>query len=142
MSDGPGMITATTPQSDVVPTAATPDGRMAVAKAVALFCFLGAGAYAAADVPPSPAADTFFSMAPPIGVILWLERDAHRTGVGAAYDMGFLLWPSYTRLPFIPWYALKTRGRAGWRLLLLLFLLTGASDVGELLGTLLVVGRR
>lgn len=51
-----------------------------------------------------------------LAVILWLQKDATRTGVGAVHDWGYFLllgWPIV-----IPWYAFKTRGRAGWALTL------------------------
>ena len=65
-----------------------------------------------------------------MGVLPWLQRDTHRTGVAAVHDSGFLL--AIISVVFIPWYAWKTRGGwAGWRLALLLFLLMSAADIGQ-----------
>ena len=61
------------------------------------------------------------SFGPLLAVILWLQKDARRTGVGSVHDWGYFLllaWPVV-----IPWYALKTRGRSGWRLTAGLFVL-------------------
>jgi hypothetical protein len=52
-------------------------------------------------------------------VILWLQTDAKRTGVAAIQDWGLFVWLAWPIV--IPWYALKTRGRAGWRLAFRLF---------------------
>ena len=105
---------------------------------MALFCALGAAAYAIAQVTPSPPAALFFRFAPSMSVILWLESDTRRTGVAAVHDFGLLIW--FTSVVFIPWYAWKTRGRSGWRFAILLFVLMGAADVGEALGLLFVDG--
>ena len=62
-----------------------------------------------------------------MAVILWLQQDARRTGVGSVHDLGYFLllaWPIV-----IPWYAFKTRGRSGWRLAIGLFGLIGAAYV-------------
>jgi len=51
--------------------------------------------------------------------------------VGAVQDWGYFLllaWPFV-----IPWYAFRTRGRGGWRLIVVLFsLISGASIIGAL----------
>jgi hypothetical protein len=96
--------------------AGSPDVTLTVAKLAALFCSLAAGVYAATQAEPSPIVALFLSGGPLLAVILWLQKDARRTGVGAVQDLGYFLllaWPLV-----IPWYALKTRGRAGWALLL------------------------
>jgi len=64
-------------------------------------------------------------------VILWLERDAHRTGVGAVLDLGFFLW--FAWLVVIPWYSWKTRGSRGWQLSLGLFTLIGSAYIAAAL---------
>ena len=51
-----------------------------------------------------------------LAVILWLQKDGQRTGVGAVQDWGFFPWLAWPVL--IPWYTFKSRGRTGWRLLL------------------------
>jgi hypothetical protein len=82
-----------------------------VAKLAALFCSLAAAPYAAMRIEPSPVVALFLSGAPLLAVILWLQRDAQLTGIGAVQDLGYFLlfaWPAV-----IPWYAFKTRGRKG-----------------------------
>lgn len=101
----------------------------------ALFCSLAAAAYAATQADPSPVVELFFSGGPLLAVILWLQQDARRTGVGSVQDWGYFLllaWPVV-----IPWYAFKTRGPDGWRLILLLFCLIGAAYIT---GTLVSYG--
>jgi hypothetical protein len=60
-------------------------------------------------------------------VILWLQKDARRTGVPAVLDWGMYLWFAWPVV--IPWYAWKTRGRAGWRLALGLVVLIESAAV-------------
>ena len=80
----------------------------------ALACSIAAAVYAAAQLEPSPVVALFLSGGPLIAVILWLQKDARRTGVGAVQDWGLFLWIGWPVV--IPWYAWKTRGRAGWPL--------------------------
>ena len=90
------------------------DVTLTVASIAAVFNALAAATYAAARIEPSPVIQLFFAYGPLYAVILWLRRDAHLTGVGAVQDLGYFLllaWPVV-----IPWYAFRTRGRAGWRL--------------------------
>jgi hypothetical protein len=103
------------------------DVTLMVAKLAALFCSVAAIVYAVAQIEPQPVAALFLSGAPVLAVILWLQKDAHRTGVGAVQDWGyflFLAWPAV-----IPWYAFKTRGPSGWRLLVGLFSLIAAPHI-------------
>ena len=95
------------------------DVTLTVATLASVFCSLAAGVYGAAGTDPSPIVGLFLSFAPLFAVVLWLQGDAARTGVGAVHDFGYFLllaWPFV-----IPWYAFKTRGRAGWWLFLGLF---------------------
>jgi len=101
------------------------DVTLRVAKLAALFASLVAAAYAVAQIEPSPVIALFVSGGPLLAVILWLQQDARRTGVGSVHDLGYFLllaWPIV-----IPWYAFKTRGRSGWRLTTGLFGLIGAA---------------
>jgi hypothetical protein len=78
-----------------------------------------AAVYALAQVEPSPVVTLLLSAAPTFAVVIWLQRDAARTGVGSVLDLGYFLlfaWPIV-----IPWYAFKSRGAAGWRLTVGLF---------------------
>ena len=90
------------------------DITLRVAKLAALFCSLMAAAYAALQIEPSAIMGLLLKSGPAIVVILWLQKDARRTGVGAVQDFGYFLWLAW---PFvIPWYAFRTRGRTGWKL--------------------------
>lgn len=103
-----------------------PDITLRVAKLSALTCSLAEAAYAATESDPSPVVALFLSFWPLLAVILWLQKDARRTGVGAVQDWGYFLllaWPVV-----IPWYAFTTRGRSGWRLTVGLFGLVLASS--------------
>jgi|SRR5712692_762524 len=107
------------------------DITLRVAKLAALFSSLVAAAYAASQIEPAPVVALFLSGGPLVAVILWLQKDARRTGVGAVQDWGYFLllaWPVV-----IPWYAFKTRGRKGWRLTAGLLGLIGASYISWIL---------
>jgi hypothetical protein len=93
----------------------------------AFLASVAAGLYAATQIEPSPVVVLFITSGPLLAVILWLQKDARRTGVGAVHDWGFFLalaWPVV-----IPWYAFKTPGHSGWRLTLGLFGLIAAAYV-------------
>jgi hypothetical protein len=98
-----------------------------VAKLAALFSSVATAIYAATQVEPSAVVGLFLSSGPLLAVILWLQKDAQRTGVGGVQDWGYFLllaWPI-----LIPWYAFKTRGRAGWVLSLGLLALIISTSV-------------
>ncbi len=103
------------------------DLTLTVARITAVFASLAAATYAMAEIEPSPAIALFLSWGPLYAVILWVQKDARRTGVGAVLDFGYFLllaWPLV-----IPWYAYRTRRRAGWRLTVGLFGLIAAAYV-------------
>lgn len=103
------------------------DVTLRVAKLAALVCSLMAAIYAGVQMEPSPVVALLLSFGPLCAVILWLQKDARRTGVGAVHDWGYFLllaWPFV-----IPWYAFKTRGWSGWKLTTGLFGLVGASYI-------------
>jgi hypothetical protein len=107
------------------------DLTLKVAKLAALSCSLAVAPYAALQVEPSPVAAFLLSGVPLLAVLLWLQKDAQRTGVGAILDWGYFLlvaWPVV-----IPWYAFQTRGRNGWQLTVRLFGLIGAPYISWLL---------
>jgi hypothetical protein len=83
---------------------------------VAVFCSSVAALYTTLQVEPAPLVALFVGFGPIIAVILWMQRDSERTGVAAVHDLGFLHWLTWPVA--LPWYAAKTRGRAGWRLFL------------------------
>ena len=103
------------------------DVTLRVAKLAALVCSLTAAIYAGVGVEPSPVVALWLSFVPLFAVVLWLQKDARRTGVGAVHDWGYFLlmaWPVV-----IPWYAFKTRGWPGWKLTAGLFGLVAASSI-------------
>lgn len=81
----------------------------------AILCSLGTAFYSSAPVEPLPIVGFVLSVGPLIAVILWLQKDARRTGVGAVQDLGLFLWFAWPAL--IPWYVWRTRGRRGWPLM-------------------------
>jgi hypothetical protein len=92
------------------------DATLNVAKLAALSSSLTAAVYGATQVEPSEIVELFIAFAPLFAVVLWLQKDARRTRIGAVQDWGYFLllaWPI-----MIPWYVFKTRGRSGWILLL------------------------
>jgi hypothetical protein len=106
------------------------DVTLTVAKLAALFSSLAAALYVVAQIEPHPLVGSFLSAGPLFAVILWLQKDARRTGVGAVLDWGYFLllaWPI-----IIPWYAFKTRGRGGWVLMLRLIGLIMAAPATSL----------
>lgn len=119
------------------PRAAT----LRVAMLASLFGSLAAAAYVLTDSELSPGIDLFLSFGPLLMVILWLQQDAGRTGVGTVHDWGYFLllgWPVV-----IPWYAFRTRGRDGWRLAVLLFaLILSPYITGTVLSYALWFGRQ
>lgn len=106
------------------------DITLRLAKLTAAFCSFVSVVYAAIESEPSPVVALFLSFGPLFAVILWLQKDARRTGVGAVQDWGYFLllaWPVV-----IPWYAFKTRGRSAWRLIAGLFSLIASAYVSWL----------
>ena len=103
------------------------DRTLRVATLAAVFSSLAAVVYVATQSDPAPIVALFLTFTPLVCVVLWLQQDARRTGVASVQDWGLFLllfWPLV-----IPWYAFQTRGRAGWRLILVLFALIGAADM-------------
>ena len=95
---------------------ASRDTTLRVAIATAVFCSMTVAVYTLAEIEPSPTVVLFWTFGPVVAVILWLQKDSRRTSVGAVQDWGFFLWLAWPIV--IPWYAFKSRGRTGWRLLL------------------------
>ncbi len=100
--------------------APVPDTPFRTALLVAVFSSSAAALYAGFEIEPAPLIWLFLIWGPVISVILWVQKDSARTGVGSVHDLDFLLWFSWPiALPsYLPWYGWKTRGRACWRLLL------------------------
>jgi hypothetical protein len=121
-------------------TQASPDTTLQVAIATAVFSSMTAALYTLAEVEPSPPVLTFLTIAPPIAVILWLQKDARRTGIGRVLDFGLFVWIAWPVV--IPWYVFKSRGRAGWGLLCGLIVLIYSAHVAAFVVTWLAYGVR
>ena len=119
---------------------ASRDTTLRVAIATAVFCSMTAAVYTLLEIEPPPLVLTFLTFGPPIAVILWLQKDAQRTGIGAVQDFGLFVWIAWPVV--IPWYAFRSRGRSGWRLLLGLFALMILAYVTPLMVTWLAYGVR
>jgi hypothetical protein len=101
--------------------------RLGIAIATAVFCSIASALYTLGRVEPFPAIGWFLTMGPFLAVVLWLNQDARRRGLGAVQDFGLFLlffWPVA-----IPWYAFKSRGRGGWKLLLGVIALVAATPL-------------
>jgi hypothetical protein len=82
---------------------------------VAAFCSFASAVYVLTGADPAPVVAAFMYFGPFVTVAWWLRRDAERIGIGAVQDLGFFLWIAW---PFvIPWYAFRSRGARGWKLL-------------------------
>jgi hypothetical protein len=90
------------------------DLTLRTAHLTATFCSATAVIYAVSSAQPAPVVGLFMSFAPVVAVCAWLQKDTRVTGVASVHDLGLFFWLSWPFL--IPWYALKTRGRSGWRL--------------------------
>ena len=64
----------------------------------------------------------FVVFAPLISAISWVHADARARHVPLVQDMGLFLWLAWPVL--LPWYAVRTRGRHGWPLALVVMLAT------------------
>jgi hypothetical protein len=72
---------------------------------------------------PPPLMQMLLGLGPAVAVAAWLAADARHTRTVLAHDTGFLFyltWPVS-----IPWYAVRTRGRRGWRLAAQLYVIDG-----------------
>jgi hypothetical protein len=121
-------------------TDASRDTTLQVAIATAVFSSMTAALYTLAEVEPSNPMLTFWTLGPLIAVILWLQKDGQRTGVGAVQDWGMFAWFAWPVV--IPWSAFKTRGRTGWRLLLGLIVLISSAYLTAFVVTWLAYGVR
>jgi hypothetical protein len=112
-----------------------PDLTLRVAALTSLACSVATATYVVAQVEPAAVMETTIAYAPTLAVILWLQKDAAQTGGAVRLDWGFFL--CWLWLGLIPWYAGKTRGRAGWRLAAGLFGLIAAPYISAILAQLL-----
>ncbi len=87
------------------------------------------------ELEPAPVMGLLLAWGPAVAVAWWLAVDSKRTHVIGAYDTGllfYLTWPIT-----LPWYARRSRGRAGWKLAAKLYGLALAGQVGWVLGATL-----
>lgn len=73
--------------------------------------------YGFIGISPHPFIQLVIIIAPLVAAIRWLQADARARKVPLIHDMGLFLWLAWPAL--IPWYAVKTRGRHGVPLALL-----------------------
>jgi hypothetical protein len=92
-------------------------------------------AYGVLDLTPDPTMRQCLGSGPILIASAWLAADCRRTHVANVYDAG---WLFYIGWPFsVLWYALRTRGRAGWWLGLRLYAISLAALLGWTLGEVL-----
>jgi hypothetical protein len=92
--------------------------------------------YGIMGIEPRPFVRVVVVMAPLIAAISWLRADARARRVALVHDMGLFLWLAWPVL--LPWYAIRTRGRHGLPLALLVMfailtpsLLNAAFEIGR-----------
>jgi hypothetical protein len=98
-------------------------------------CGLFALVYGFLGVEPTPVMQLLLGVGPAVAVAAWLAADARRTRTVLAHDAGFffyLTWPLS-----IPWYAVRTRGRRGWRLAVQLYVIAVVGWLGYSLGAVI-----
>jgi hypothetical protein len=97
-------------------------------------CGLFAMVYGFLGAVPSPVMQLLLGVGPAVAVAAWLAADARRTRTILAQDTGFFFYVTWPLS--IPWYAVRTRGRRGWRLAARLYLLALAGWLGYIVGAL------
>lgn len=98
-------------------------------------CALFATGYGFLQLEPSPGMSFLLGWGPAIGIAWWLAADSRRLHVIGTYDAGlffYLTWPLT-----LPWYAARSRGRAGWVLAAQLYALAFVGQRGFAWGALL-----
>jgi hypothetical protein len=91
--------------------------------------------YGLFELEPTPPMPVLLWYGPAIAVATWLAADSRRTRVVGVYDAGFLFYITWPVT--LPWYALRTRGRAGWGLAAQLYALAFSGQLGYLWGATL-----
>lgn len=98
-------------------------------------CGLFALVYGFLGADPTPVMQMLLGFGPAVAVAAWLAADAKQTRTVLAHDAGFffyLTWPLS-----IPWYAVRTRGRRGWRLAARLYVIALAGWLGFIVGAVI-----
>ena len=98
-------------------------------------CAICGATYGLLGALPGSFVSRLFIIGPPVAVAMWLARDARSRRLQGVVDMG---WFFYIGWPLVvPWYAIKTRGAAGWRLAVNLYGLALAGILGAFLGAVI-----
>jgi hypothetical protein len=79
--------------------------------ATVVVCTVFVFVYGFLGIPLHPFIHLVIVIAPLVAAISWLKADARVRHVPLVHDMGLFLWVAWPVL--IPWYAVKTRGRHG-----------------------------
>jgi len=98
-------------------------------------CGLLALVYGFLGAEPAPVMQILLGLGPAVAVAAWLAADARHTRTVLAHDTGllfYLTWPLS-----IPWYAVRTRGRRGWRLAAQLYVIALAGWLGFIVGAVI-----
>jgi hypothetical protein len=95
-------------------------------------CALFGMGYGLLELEPTPPMPLLLWYGPAIGVATWLAADSKRTRLVGAYDAGLLFYVTWPLT--LPWYAVRTRGRAGWGLAAQLYALAFSGQLGYLWG--------
>lgn len=100
-------------------------------------CGLFAMVYGFLGAEPSPGMQMLLGVGPAVAVAGWLAADARHTRTILAHDAGFFFYVTWPLT--IPWYAMRTRGRRGWRLAARLYFLALAGWLGYIVGALVAM---
>jgi hypothetical protein len=96
-----------------------PSNRLGPVVACSVVCGLLSGAYGYFGLERPPIVDVGTLLVPLVATLAWVQTDARNHGMALVHDWGLIAWIGWPVL--LPWYSFKTRGRSGWRILLLLF---------------------
>jgi len=68
--------------------------------------------YGLLNLEPNPPMPLLLWYGPAFSVAAWVAADSKRTRIVGAYDAGFLFYITWPLT--VEWYAVRSRGRAGW----------------------------
>jgi hypothetical protein len=98
-------------------------------------CGLFALVYGFLGAEPTPVMQMLLGLGPAVAVAAWLAADAKQTRTVLAHDAGFFFYVTWPLS--IPWYAVRTRGRRGWRLAAQLYVIALAGWLGFIVGAVI-----
>jgi hypothetical protein len=102
---------------------------------IAAFCCLLAILYGFAGITPGPGVEFGLRFLPLFAVAHWLVRDGRARRNRSLEAWGLLFYGFWPLL--LPAYALRTRGRSGWMLILELYALILVANLGTVEGQML-----